>query len=88
MGCMGFSHGYGEVPAESYSIEAICKAHDFGCTFFDTAEIYGVEQFYEGHNEELVGKAVEPFRNDVVIAIKLHLQERDYADGVDLYDAI
>lgn len=36
MGCMGFSHGYGKVPEESYSIEAIHKAHDFGCTFFDT----------------------------------------------------
>lgn len=46
MGCMGFSHGYGQVPEESYSIEAIRKAHDFGCTFFDTAEAYGREQFY------------------------------------------
>ncbi len=36
-GCMGFSHGYGEVPERKYAVEAIRKAHDFGCTFFDTA---------------------------------------------------
>lgn len=53
MGCMGFSYGYGYVPEESYAVEAIRKAHDFGCTFFDTAESYGKEQFYAGHNEEL-----------------------------------
>ena len=73
MGCMGFSHGYGKVPEEDYSIEAIRKAHDFGCTFFDTAETYGREQFFPGHNEQLVGKALEPFRKDVVLATKLHL---------------
>ena len=61
MGCMGFSHGYGQVPPEAYAIEAIRKAYDYGCTHFDTAEAYGKEQFYAGHNEELVGKAVEPF---------------------------
>ena len=73
MGCMGFSHGYGKVPEEAYSIEAIRKAHDFGCTFFDTAETYGREQFFPGHNEQLVGKAIEAFRKDVVLATKLHL---------------
>ena len=41
IGCMGFSHGYGEIPTEEYSIEAIRKAYEFGCTFFDTAEAYG-----------------------------------------------
>ena len=38
MGCMGFSHGYGAVPPEAYSIDAIRAAYDYGCTFFDTAE--------------------------------------------------
>ncbi len=38
MGCMGFSHGYGQVPPEAYAIEAIRKAYDYGCTHFDTAE--------------------------------------------------
>lgn len=32
MGCMGFSHGYGQVPPEAYAIEAIRKAYDYGCT--------------------------------------------------------
>ncbi|MCD7878480.1 MAG: aldo/keto reductase [Candidatus Gastranaerophilales bacterium] len=74
-GCMGFSHGYGEVPGKEYTIEAIRKAHDFGCNFFDTAEVYGRERFYEGHNEELVGEAIEPFRKDIVLATKLHIDE-------------
>lgn len=73
MGCMGFSHGYGAVPDEAYSVRAIQKAYDFGCTFFDTAEGYGREQFYPGHNEQLVGKAVEPFRKRIVIATKFHV---------------
>ena len=38
---MGLSHGYGEISDREYSIAAIRKAHDFGCTFFDTAESYG-----------------------------------------------
>lgn len=75
MGCMGFSHGYGAVQEESYAIEAIHKARDFGCTFFDTAETYGREQFWPGHNEQLVGKALEPFRKDVVLATKLHIHD-------------
>lgn len=87
MGCMGFSHGYGQVPEESYSIEAIRKAHDFGCTFFDTAEAYGQEQFWAGHNEQLVGKALEPFRKDVVLATKLHLHPDEIENG-DVYAAV
>ena len=77
MGCMGFSHGYGPVPEEDYSIQAIRKAYEFGCTFFDTAETYGREQFYPGHNEQLVGKAIEPFRKQVVLATKLHLGTKE-----------
>lgn len=75
MGCMGFSHGYGEIPSEEYSIDAIRAAHDFGCTFFDTAESYGPSLLPQnrGHNERIVGKALEPFRDDVVVATKLHL---------------
>lgn len=77
MGCMGFSHGYGAVPNEEYAIEAIREAYEFGCTFFDTAETYGAEMFEPGHNERLVGKAVEPFRKDIVLATKLHLDSKD-----------
>lgn len=75
MGCMGFSHGYGEIPDKDYSIEAICRAHAFGCSFFDTAEAYGPNLLPEnrGHNEKIVGKAVCDFRKEVVLATKLHL---------------
>lgn len=75
MGCMGFSHGYGEIPARDYSIQAIRRAHAFGCTFFDTAESYGPNLLPEnrGHNERIVGEAVHDFRRQVVLATKLHL---------------
>ena len=65
MGCMGFSHGYGAVPPEEESIRLIHKAFDLGCTFFDTAEAYG--PFV---NEELVGKAVKPFRDKIILTTK------------------
>ena len=39
MGCMAFSHGYGKIPPEQYSIEAIQNAYRHGCTLFDTSEI-------------------------------------------------
>ena len=69
MGCMGFSHGYGELPPREYAIAAMQKAYDAGCTFFDTAEGYG-----EGRNEEILGEAVRSFRKDVVIATKFHFR--------------
>jgi aryl-alcohol dehydrogenase-like predicted oxidoreductase len=65
MGCMGFSHGYGAVPSEEESIRLIRKAYDLGCIFFDTAEAYGPYV-----NEELVGKAITPFRDRIVLATK------------------
>ena len=40
VGCMGFSHGYGKVPEADYSINAMRKAFEAGCNFFDTAEVY------------------------------------------------
>ncbi|MDR1479635.1 MAG: aldo/keto reductase, partial [Planctomycetaceae bacterium] len=85
MGCMGLSHGYGDIPQEDYSIEAIRKAYNFGCTFFDTAEVYGPNLLPEnhGHNERIVGKAVKEFRQDVVIATKLHfLTEEVKQNGI------
>ena len=65
MGCMGFSHGYGEIPAKDESIRLIRKAYDLGCTLFDTAEVYG--PFV---NEELVGEAVKPFREKIILTTK------------------
>lgn len=88
MGCMGFSHGYGKVPERSYSIEAIRKAASLGCTFFDTAESYGQELFYPGHNEELVGEAIAPFRKDVVLATKLHIGSGEVTNDTALYNVM
>lgn len=89
MGCMGFSHGYGDIPDEAYSIAAIRKAHDFGCTFFDTAEAYGPNMLPEnkGHNEKIIGKAVKDFRRDVVLATKLHLATEE-AKTAGVYESL
>ena len=73
MGCMAFSHGYGQIPPESFSIEAIRNAYNHGCTFFDTAEVYSPNLSGIGHNELIVGKALKDVRDDVVIATKLML---------------
>ena len=73
MGCMAFSHGYGKIPEEQYSIEAIRNAYEHGCTFFDTAEVYSPNLSGIGHNELIVGKALKNVRDDVVIATKLML---------------
>ncbi len=88
MGCMGFSHGYGQVPHEAYSIEAIRKAYEYGCNFFDTAEGYGNVMFTEGHNELIVGKAVHDFRDKVVLATKFHFHPDDFSSGISLHEAI
>ena len=73
MGCMAFSHGYGQIPPEEYSVEAIQNACQNGCTFFDTAEIYSPNLSGIGHNERIVGKALHEVREQVVIATKLFL---------------
>lgn len=90
MGCMGFSHGYGQIPDEDYSIEAIRKALDYGCTFFDTAEAYGPNLLPEnrGHNERILGKAFRGLKRDrIVIATKLHLPIEE-ARRTSVYDAV
>lgn len=66
MGCMGFTHGYGALPPESEAIRLIRSAYEnYGCTLFDTAEGYGPYL-----NEELVGKAVKPFRKNIILSTK------------------
>ena len=89
MGCMGFSHGYGDIPEESYSIEAIQKAYEFGCTFFDTAEGYAPNMLPEGkgHNEKILGKAVKNFRQKIVLATKFKL-DTDEVAGKNIVDVI
>ena len=63
-GAMGFSLAYGSSD-KSQALATIRRAHELGVTFFDTAEVYGW-----GENEKLVGEAVKPFRDEVVIATK------------------
>jgi aryl-alcohol dehydrogenase-like predicted oxidoreductase len=76
-GCMGFSHGYGPVPDRSESVQLIRHAFELGCTHFDTAEGYGA-----GDNEMLVGEALHPMRNQVVIATKFRVVEGTAASPV------
>ncbi|MCM1518676.1 MAG: aldo/keto reductase [Pseudoflavonifractor sp.] len=65
MGCMGFSTAYGKIPEEKESIRLMREAHELGCTLYDTAEIYATYR-----NEELVGKALRPIRNEIVLCTK------------------
>ena len=65
LGCMGLSFGYGPAVAKEAGISLIRGAVDRGVTFFDTAEVYGAWT-----NEELVGEALAPVRDQVVIATK------------------
>lgn len=88
MGCMAFSHGYGQIPSEQYSVEAIRNAYSHGCTFFDTAEIYSPNLAGIGHNERIVGKALHDMRNHVVIATKLFLNGFESAGRDGVYRAV
>jgi aryl-alcohol dehydrogenase-like predicted oxidoreductase len=69
-GCMGLSQGYIPTPDKAAAIRLIQQAYDLGCTFFDTAERYGM-----GANEELVGEALKDVRDKVVIATKFLIEE-------------
>lgn len=62
MGCMGFTHAYGDRPSEEDGIRAVHKAFELGCNFFDTAEMYSYFK-----NEEFVGKALKELPRDKVI---------------------
>lgn len=65
LGCMGMQSGRGIVPDEKMMEKLIRQAYERGCTFFDTAEGYSA-----GRNEELLGRAIAPLRNNVIIGTK------------------
>lgn len=78
LGCMGLSFGLGTPVARDDGIALIRGAFERGITLFDTAEAYG-----PGDNEELLGAALEPFRDQVVIATKFGFTNGRPQDGVD-----
>ncbi|WP_124982230.1 aldo/keto reductase [Ralstonia solanacearum] len=77
LGCMGLSFGYGPATEKAAGIELIRAAFEQGVTFFDTAEAYGAA------NEELVGEALAPFRDQVTIATKFGFKDGDTTRGLD-----
>lgn len=75
-GCMGLSFGYGPATDHQNAIAVIRSAVEQGVTLFDTAEAYGA-------NEEVVGEALAPFRDQVVIATKFGFRNGDPKQGLD-----
>jgi aryl-alcohol dehydrogenase-like predicted oxidoreductase len=78
LGCMGLSFGLGPAIKKKDAIQLIRKAFELGVTFFDSAEAYGPYA-----NEELLGEALEPFRDKVVIATKFGFKEGKTSLGTD-----
>lgn len=73
LGCMGMSHAYGAPAGHREMAELLAKAVELGYDFFDTAEVYGTPD-NPHDNEELLGSALKPYRNRVVIATKFGLR--------------
>jgi len=78
LGCMGLSYGYGPATDKQDAINLIRRAFEMGVTFFDSAEAYGPYL-----NEEVVGEALEPFRDEVVIATKFGFVNGVPVQGMD-----
>jgi aryl-alcohol dehydrogenase-like predicted oxidoreductase len=84
LGTMGMTMAYGDASSEADAIATIRGAYEAGVTFFDTAELYGMGT---GSNEQLVGKAVKPFRDQVVIGTKFGFDLSDPARIGPAYDS-
>lgn len=78
LGCMGLSYGYGPATDRTEAVSLLRAAYDRGVTFFDTAEAYG-----PGDNEEIVGEALAPVRDQVVIATKFGFENGRPSDGLN-----
>ena len=78
LGCMSLSFGYGPAVDQQSGVQLIRSAYEQGVTFFDTAECYGPFT-----NEALVGEAVAPFRDQIVIATKFGFRDGDSRQGLD-----
>src|SRR6185503_11180488 len=77
-GCMGLNHAYGAAMEKRDAIALLRQAVEHGVTFFDTAEAYGPRT-----NEELVGEAVAPFRDQIVLATKFGFQNGETNRGLN-----
>lgn len=73
LGCMGMSHAYGAPADKKEMTELLAAAVDMGYTFFDTAEVYGTPE-RPHDNEELVGMALKPYRDKIVLATKFGIR--------------
>jgi aryl-alcohol dehydrogenase-like predicted oxidoreductase len=78
LGCMGLSYGYGPATGTADAVKLIHAAFERGITFFDTAEAYGPFA-----NESLLGEALAPMRDQVVIATKFGFRDGDAGKGLD-----
>src|SRR5919112_100241 len=83
LGTMGMTMAYGASDEQS-SIATLRRAHELGVTLFDTAELYGMGT---GSNEQLLGRAVKAFRDDVVIATKFGFDLSDLARIGTVFDS-
>lgn len=75
LGCMGMDHAYGKPADRKDMIKLIQRAVELGCNFFDTAVVYGES------NEELLGEALAPVRDQVIIATKFGITGQEIVDG-------
>lgn len=82
LGCMGMSHAYGKPSDKKEASKLLEKAIELGCTFFDTAEIYGTQD-NPHHNEELLGEILKPYRNNIKIASKCGIRFDENSDAVN-----
>jgi aryl-alcohol dehydrogenase-like predicted oxidoreductase len=79
LGCMGMSMGYGPGD-DKESINTLHRAMELGVTFIDTADMYGW-----GHNEELIGKAIKPHRNNLILSTKMGFARKGSGPELNYY---
>lgn len=82
LGCMGMSHAYGPAADKKEMTELLSEAVDRGYTFFDTAEVYGTPE-NPHDNEELLGEALKPYRNRIVLASKCGIRFDETSTAVN-----
>ena len=82
LGCMGMSHAYGPAADKKEMTELLAQAVEMGYTFFDTAEVYGTPE-NPHDNEELLGTALRPYRDQIVLASKCGIRFDETSSAVN-----